>query len=80
MGDRTPDLRNAIATLSQLSYDPTICASRRCFFPLQTGKRHRSARYLMIFFLGPGLDAEPFLASLQIDLVIGRGLFILVGS
>ena len=29
-GDRTPDLRNAIATLSQLSYGPTSsCALRR---------------------------------------------------
>ena len=25
-GDRTPDLRNAIATLSQLSYGPVPCA------------------------------------------------------
>ena len=25
-GDRTPDLRNAIATLSQLSYGPTVAA------------------------------------------------------
>lgn len=25
-GDRTPDLRNAIATLSQLSYGPTVSA------------------------------------------------------
>ena len=37
-GDRTPDLRNAIATLSQLSYGPVPFAFRRCFPRWKRGK------------------------------------------
>jgi hypothetical protein len=34
----------------------------------------------MFFFLGAGLDAEPVLASLKIDLVVGRDFLVLVGD
>ena len=42
-GDRTPDLRNAIATLSQLSYDP-ISVSRLPGIPLAAPGEPLAAR------------------------------------
>src|SRR6476659_632968 len=41
-GDRTPDLRNAIATLSQLSYGPVPCAPLGELLPTENSKIHRA--------------------------------------
>src|SRR3954449_3550977 len=75
-GDRTPDLRNAIATLSQLSYGPTS------FTPVgetsPTGKGGIVGRFLGLVVLAAGLDAEIVITRLEIDFLVRAGFLVLV--
>ncbi len=91
-GDRTPDLRNAIATLSQLSYGPRVPietglrwdagrAFRRCFPGWKREKSHRpDASYPYLFVVVAGGDAQVVVAGAEIDLVVGARLLVLVGD
>jgi hypothetical protein len=81
-GDRTPDLRNAIATLSQLSYGPT---SFRALGELsRAGKAENAQRRgeikqaLALVVLTRGLDAKVVVARFQIDFLVRADFRVLV--
>jgi hypothetical protein len=81
-GDRTPDLRNAIATLSQLSYGPT---SFRALGELsRAGKAENAQRQgeikqaLALVVLTRGLDAKVVVARFQIDFLVRADFRVLV--
>ena len=81
-GDRTPDLRNAIATLSQLSYGPTsLHAPLGEAFPAEKGKFQPPSRIqalLGFLVLAGRLDAEIVVAGREIDFLVGARLLVLV--
>ena len=84
-GDRTPDLRNAIATLSQLSYGPTFFSPiRRCFPRWKRGNMKvgvscsLSCGTLAFVVFARSSDAEVVITRLQIDLFVGADFRIFV--
>src|SRR5947208_7348221 len=80
-GDRTPDLRNAIATLSQLSYGPTPSRLRRTFPRWKSGKCASPGRFrnsLDLVVLSRRLDPKIVIASFQINFLVGADFGILV--
>jgi hypothetical protein len=78
-GDRTPDLRNAIATLSQLSYGPTSFGKRSLKRTFPRWKRGNSDRSALAFLvLARGLDAKVVVACLEVDFLVGADLLVLV--
>src|SRR6476661_786109 len=78
-GDRTPDLRNAIATLSQLSYGPTSLSGIRRKLPCwKRGNSPRRIFNLAFVVLGRGLDSEIVVAGLEVDFLVGADLLVLV--
>ena len=79
-GDRTPDLCNAIAALSQLSYGP-IRSGRRPTSggtgAWQAGKfRSPCLFHELMFVVVRGRFHAQIVVATQIDLVVGRGLFL----
>src|SRR5262245_3904078 len=77
-GDRTPDLRNAIATLSPLSYGPGRTRPLGEAFPSANGKFSRPLGFLGFFVFVGGGDAEILVAGSQIDFLVGARLFVFV--
>jgi hypothetical protein len=76
-GDRTPDLRNAIATLSQLSYGPIL------HVPLSDTSLSRKEEMsrvedLAFVVLSGRFNSEVLVTSFEVDLFVSTDLFVLV--